>query len=150
MMMMNDIDTATQRGFTLVELMIVVAVIGIISAIAYPSYQGYIERGMRADMMSEMHNISAQIQSRKLEQGSYRSISTGVTSDLAGNYPRQGEALYSVAMTPSPLTSEWTITATPIPSMRMADDGTLTLNYLGVKCRGDGADKKCGTGDEWK
>ena len=44
----------SQLGFTLIELMIVVAILGILAAIAYPSYQGYVERTNRADMMSEM------------------------------------------------------------------------------------------------
>ena len=39
----------SQRGFTLIELMIVVAVVGILSAIAYPSYQEYVAKGRRAD-----------------------------------------------------------------------------------------------------
>lgn len=134
------------RGFTLIELMIVVAIIGILAAIAYPSYQGYVERTNRADMMSEMHNIASTIESRKLAQGKYSSV---VTTDLVGNYP-QNEALYTVAISPNPLTSAWTIVATPIPSKRMKNDGAISLDYRGIKCRGSDTNKKCGKNDEWR
>ncbi len=132
----------SKHGFTLIELLIVVAIIGIIAVIAYPSYQGYIERGHRTDMMSEMHNIASTIESRKLAQGKYSSV---VTTDLVNNYP-QGDALYTVTISPNPLTSEWTITATPIPSKRMKNDTALKLDYRGYKCRGT----TCGDGNEWK
>lgn len=132
----------SEHGFTLIELLIVVAIIGVIAAIAYPSYQGYIERGYRTDMMSEMHNIASTIESRKLAQGKYSSV---VTTDLVGNYP-QNEELYTVAISPNPLSSTWTITATPIPSKRMENDNSISLDYRGYKCRST----TCGTGNEWK
>ncbi len=137
----------SNRGFTLIEMMIVVAILGIIAAIAYPSYQGYIEKGHRADMMSELHNIASEIQSRKLAQGSYSTISTAVMSDFNNkSYPAQGTALYTVTVTPSPLTANWKITATPVTGNRMAGDGNITLNHQGLKCR----DTSCGTNNEWR
>ena len=131
----------SQQGFTLIELMIVVALIGILAAIAYPSYQRYVIKTKRTDMMTEMQNIASQIESRKLAQGNYTNAGTG----LNGSFPRGGTALYTITLAPTPLTDHWTITATPISSLQMATDGTLTLNAQGVKCRGT----SCGTGQEW-
>ena len=133
-----------QRGFTLIEMMIVVAIIGVLAAIAYPSYQQYVIKTKRTDMMSEMQNIASEIESRKLAQGSYSAISAAVKTNFATAYPRQGTALYDVTIT-DPLVSKWTVTATPKTGMQMASDGNLSLNYQGIKCRGS----NCSTGDDW-
>lgn len=135
-----------QRGFTLIELMIVVAIIGVLAAIAYPSYQSYVIKTKRADMMTEMQNIASMIESRKLAQGNY---SNALKSGLEGDYPKQGSALYTVALTPDPLTSVWTIAATPKTGSQMANDGRMTLNYVGVKCRVIKTVNTCGTNGEW-
>ena len=140
------------QGFTLIEMMIVVAIIGILAAIAYPSYQNYVIKTKRTDMMSEMQNIASEIESRKLAQGSYSAISASVKTDFATAYPRQGTQLYDITINPitltppdNILTNKWIITATPKTGMQMASDGNLSLNYQAVKCLGS----ICGTGEEW-
>ena len=130
-----------QKGFTLIEMMIVVVIIGVLAAIAYPNYQRYVIKTKRTDMMSEMQNIVSQIQSRKLAQGNY---SNELVTGLGGDYPKNN-ALYTVSFTPNPLTSEWSVVATPKPNAQMKSDGTLTLNHQGVKCRAN----VCGSADEW-
>lgn len=137
-------STDNSKGFTLVELMIVVAIIGVLAAIAYPSYQRYVIKTKRVDMMTEMQNIASEIESRKLAQGSYSAISAGVKTDFATAYPRQGTQLYDVTIT-NPLVAKWTITAIPKTGSQMANDGTLTLNYQNIRCRGS----VCGSGKEW-
>lgn len=149
------------QGFTLIEMMIVVAIIGILAAIAYPSYQQYVIKTKRTDMMSEMQNIASEIQARKLAQGSYNN---NLKSGLTGDYPRQGSALYNVTIEPivvppkplppaptppTMLNAEWIITANPITGTQMANDGSMTLNYLGVKCRVIKTANTCGTNNEW-
>lgn len=133
---------AQQSGFTLIELMITVAIIGILAAIAYPNYQRYVIKTKRTDMMSEMHNIASEIQSRKLAQGKY---SNTLITGLDVNYPRQGDALYTITFTPNPLTSKWQIIAMPKTGTQMAGDGTLTLDYQGIKCRA----AICSSGNDW-
>lgn len=161
----------SQQGFTLIELMIVVALIGILAAIAYPSYQRYVIKTKRTDMMTEMQNIASRIESQKLAMGRYTDITlanvlTGNVTAGTVSYPATN-SLYDVsiwdASTPNAekmignniTNRQWEIRAVPRTARQMANDGTLTLNAQGLKCRdknndGDTQDTgECGTGQEW-
>ena len=148
----------SMKGFTLIELMIVVVVIGILAAIVYPSYQGYIEKGKRVDMMSEMQQIGSRIEANKITYKRYdriplNEIFSNTVSGSGTTFPNTGTALYNVIVSPVNGTTlngrNWTLTATPISGRQMANDGVLTLNPQGNKCRGSGPSKVCGFGDEW-
>ena len=153
------------QGFTLIELMIVVAILAILAAIAYPSYIGYVQKGKRVDMMGEMEQIASRIAANKITYKRYNNIplnevySSSVTG-TSTTFPNSGEALYTISIetldnaTPPNATAglsngNWLLTATPITGGQMAGDGDLTLNYLEERCRIKGTDKKCGKGEEW-
>ncbi|TEU29426.1 type IV pilin protein [Alkanindiges illinoisensis] len=125
-------------GFTLIEVMIVVAIIGVISAIAYPSYKQHVIRGKRLDAQSEMLQIAQMMESYKLRKGTF---ANATVNDIYGSTetPKQGTALYGLAFTPSPTTANsWTLVATP--KNGQTNDGALILTDTGAQCWYKGAD----------
>lgn len=128
-MMFEKLNSNKKAGFTLVELMIVVAIIGIIASIAYPSYDNYVTRSKRADGMSALM-LAAQSYER------YRSNKFDYNVPLATVFATQvpvdgGTAYYSLSNT-AQATGGYTLTATPVGSLA-GKDGALTLTNTGVR-----------------
>lgn len=144
-----------QAGFTIVELLITVAIVAILVMIAYPSYQNYVVRTKRADMMTELQNIGRLIESQKLSLGRADYQGVNVSSTL-GDYPKNETALYTVTIQDRNRaggvvqgglnTGRWLLTATPKTGTIMENDGVLTLRHNGQKCRASA----CGMSDEWR
>lgn len=124
-------------GFTLIELMIVVAIIAILAAIAYPSYTQYKIRTNRVDVQSEMMNIAQRLQSYKSVNHSY----TGATLaglGISSTYPHSGE--YNLDLTIDGDNQGYLLKAEPNSSTIQESNGEICLNQNGFKFWEKGSD----------
>jgi len=125
------------KGFTLIEVMIVVAIVGILAAIAYPSYSEYVRKTQRAEASSVLLE-AAQVAERRFSQtGAYAGAQVPASSPSVGN------AVYNVAIAVGAAgDGGYLITASAVAGGVMAGDdcATMTINALGVTTP---ADEKC-------
>lgn len=124
------------KGFTLVELMVTVAIVGILAAIAYPSYTNYVKKTRRAEIVELMTEAAQTLERHYSRAGSYANTTTPTvvtTADPTGN------ANYSLAVVRTAAAgttaSTFTLTATPIAGTMMAGDvcGNFTLDNTGAR-----------------
>lgn len=115
-------------GFTLIELMIVVAIVAILSAIAYPSYQDSVRKSRRADATSQLLETAQQMERCYTQNNAYNHADCpSGTINTDGGY-------YTVTITRA--ASTFSLTANPVAGTSQAADGkcaTFTITQTGAK-----------------
>ena len=127
-----------KRGFTLIEVMVVVAILGILSAIALPSYRSYLAKAKRADARTQLL-LAAQFMQRFYaanDQYKFDRAGNNITTEMPANLqqsPADSTAVYTLTITPT--TTTFLLTMTPVAGGVMAADGcgNYTLTNTGVK-----------------
>lgn len=126
----------TLKGFTLIEIMIVVAIIGILSAIAYPSYQESVRKSRRADARAVLLEAAQFMERRYTENltagyGVVTALPTTPTNLTQS--PQEGAAFYVISFSVAPTQAAFALQATPQGAQSSDKCGTLTLTNTGAK-----------------
>lgn len=125
------IQKYANQGFSLIELLIVVAIVGVLGFVAYPSYQQFVQDGKRNATQSYMMEIASQqsnyLQDNRAYTATLSDLNVTASDDVTDNYT------VVITIDGSSSVPNYLITATPTSTGIMATDGNLTLNHLGVK-----------------
>ena len=126
MLTMNKvIARKSNQGFTLIEVMIAVAIIGILAAIAYPSYRDFVRRGHQTEAQGQLMEFAAALEAYKAKNFSYSGASVSSLAPTLNSNPH-----YSTNLTLSNGNQGFTITASPSSAL-MSGMPTLTLDSTG-------------------
>ncbi|MFV2055363.1 MAG: type IV pilin protein [Thiohalomonadales bacterium] len=125
-----------QSGFSLIELMVTLAIVAIIASIAFPSYQASILKSKRSDGQELLLNISARMERALYSDGEYKIDlqKLGFDSAAAVSSPESYyKATVLAATATCPVANCFVVQATP--QLGQADDGVMELTSTGIKRR---------------
>lgn len=142
------------KGFTLIEVIISIAILSILLAIAVPKYKDYIREGNRAAMKAELMQIASALERYKALQMTYTNatLAAGPGSVYGSEVYPKGESgskvLYDLSFSEAPGTT-WELVAAPANVQE--GDGVLMINSAGQTCWSETGGGSCayGTDKAW-
>lgn len=121
-----------QRGFTILELVVTIGIIGILAGVAYPAYQSQITATRRADAQSDLMQLASFMERFFTENNAYDQDRAGNAVTLPFTQsPQSGSNTAYTLTVATPTSTTYTLTATPINAQ--AGDGFLDLSETGVR-----------------
>ena len=128
-------------GFTLIELMITVAILGVVAAIALPSYRNHIVKAARVQAQSELLELASMQEKIYLNSTAYTAnVATAYTGKAAGGLGRTSgtthDGKYTLSLVVGTGAQTFLLTATPVVGKTQAADGNLSISEKGQKLWG--------------
>ena len=131
-------NASKRKGFTLIEVMIAMAIIAILTAIAFPSYQNYITRSSRSAAQTELLQMANLQEKIYLNTTSYSVSATaaynGRSDGGLGTLGTTADGKYTLSITPNAIpTQTFLITATPVVGSTQDGDGVMMISSNGTR-----------------
>lgn len=120
-----------QRGFTLIEVLVTCVIVGVLAAIALPSYTNQIQKSRRSDAKSALVGAAGQMERYFTERGTYATATLGSASTNV--YPSTSQNGYYRLSLANLTASTYTLRATPAGAQLGDPCGTMTYTDQGVK-----------------
>ena len=138
---------AGSRGFTLVEIMIALVVVGILTAIAVPSYRDQVARSNRAEARNALMSTAQWLERQYTANNMYcpaAGCSSDPLADAAKRVPASGRQTYELSITDLGANT-YTLNATPVSGGPMASDacGRLSTNQRGERWQAGSTEAIC-------
>lgn len=134
------------KGFSLIEIMVVVAIIGILAGVAYPSYLNSVRKTNRSDAKVELNNVAQRLQRCFTAYSAYNNANCGVYKQLSEGDAEiiTPEGYYAVTISDASATA-YTLTATPIAGSPQVGDkcGAITMTSTGIRGATGGTVEQC-------
>jgi type IV pilus assembly protein PilE len=123
------------RGFTLIELMMVVVIVGVLTLIAYPAYQSFTVKANRAEAKSYLMDVAQKQQLYFSDTRTYAADEVELNSTASERVTSNYAVTFDI--TTMPLPPVFAIIATPKDGTRQAGDGVLSIQDTGAKYHGE-------------
>lgn len=125
-------------GFSLIELMVAMVIVGILAAVAVPSYNNYTIRSARLSAQAELMNLASIEEKIFLNSNAYSpDVTTAYDGTSAGGLGltsgKTSDGKYTVSLNITTPSQTYTLTATPVTDKSQATDGNLTISENGQR-----------------